>query len=97
MLVIQAKLEVQEGQIEVFLEAVGPLIEASRAEAGNVSYNLTCSVENTTEYYMLEEWEDLAAIDAHNKSKHFQDFQASVGTMLASAPRIQVLSTLEGK
>lgn len=97
MLVIQAKLEVQEDQIAAFLKEVEPLIVASREESGNISYKLTCAVENTTEFYMIEQWEDLAAIDAHNKSKHFQAFQAGVGSMLSAPPTIQVLSTLEGK
>ncbi|WP_430536578.1 putative quinol monooxygenase [Listeria rocourtiae] len=97
MLVIQARLEVQEDKVAVFLKQVEPLIEASRAEAGNISYKLTCAVENTTEFYMIEQWEDIAAIDAHNKSSHFQAFQASVGSMLNAPPIIQVLSTLERK
>ncbi|MBA3927916.1 putative quinol monooxygenase [Listeria rustica] len=97
MLVIQAKLEVQEDKIAAFLKEVEPLIEASKAESGNAGYTLTRSVEKPTEFYMIEQWEDLAAIEAHNKSEHFQAFQAGVGSLLSAPPAIQVLSKVEGK
>ncbi|MFY7750300.1 MAG: putative quinol monooxygenase, partial [Exiguobacterium acetylicum] len=68
MIAIEAKLEVQPAKREEFLAATKTLVEASRAEAGNIGYDLFQSTEDENVFMMIEKWEDQAAIEAHNTS-----------------------------
>lgn len=48
------------------MESVKELIEASRVEAGNVSYNLLKDTDKNDTYLMVEQWKDQEAVVAHN-------------------------------
>lgn len=59
-------------------EALGTVAEASRQEAGNISYVLHESAGNPLKFTILEEWESQDAIDFHNSTEHFLAFAAAV-------------------
>jgi quinol monooxygenase YgiN len=71
MLLIIAKNTVKQGTAEAFKEAAKPLIEGSRAEEGNISYDLFEDVANPNVLTFVERWKDEAAIKMHNASAHF--------------------------
>ncbi len=50
------------------------LVKASRAEAGNNSYDLHQEIDQPNRFVFIENWKSQAAIDAHNASEHFQAF-----------------------
>lgn len=54
------------------------VVDATRKEAGNVSYDLHQDVKNPLKYTILEVWKSQAAIDEHNESTHFKAFVAAV-------------------
>lgn len=89
MIAIEAKLEVQPAKRQEFLEATKTLIEGSRLEAGNISYDLFQSIENENVFMMIEKWEDQAAIETHNTSAHFGQFVAFAQTALAKPLDVQ--------
>ena len=71
MITIVAKSVLKEGKVEDFKVITRELIEASRKEAGCISYNLYQDVENHKILTFIEEWENLEAIERHNASEHF--------------------------
>ena len=71
MIKIIAKLQVKPECKEELIKLVTPLIEASRAEAGNIDYGLHESLEDPNSLAFIEIWKDQAAIDSHNASEHF--------------------------
>ncbi|MGX8176734.1 putative quinol monooxygenase [Exiguobacterium artemiae] len=89
MIAIEAKLEVQAAKRQEFLEATKTLIEGSRMEAGNISYDLFQSIEDENVFMMIEKWEDQAAIESHNTSAHFGQFVAFAQTALAKPLDVQ--------
>ncbi|QNR19573.1 antibiotic biosynthesis monooxygenase [Exiguobacterium sp. Helios] len=89
MIAIEAKLEVQPAKRQEFLEATKTLIEGSRLEAGNISYDLFQSIEDENIFMMIEKWEDQAAIETHNTSAHFGQFVAFAQTALAKPLDVQ--------
>lgn len=89
MIAIEAKLEVQPAKRQEFLEATKTLIERSRMEAGNISYDLFQSIEDENVFMMIEKWEDQAAIESHNTSAHFGQFVAFAQTALAKPLDVQ--------
>lgn len=78
-IVLVAALEVKpefRQAVQDFFEA--GMIAKSRAEAGNIQYDLHQSLENENMLMMIEIWANSAALDEHNASEHFQAFVAFV-------------------
>lgn len=71
MIQIVAKARLKPGCKQEFIRLAGPLVEGSRAEAGNVSYHLHESLEDADTVAFIEVWKDQAAIDFHNQTPHF--------------------------
>ncbi|ANU13930.1 antibiotic biosynthesis monooxygenase [Planococcus halocryophilus Or1] len=84
MIIIHANLQVQPAQEQAFLEAAKTVIEGSRQEAGNISYDLKKSTDQEQHYTMVEVWKDAEAIQAHNTSEHFQAFVQKAPTFMAA-------------
>ena len=58
------------------------LADASRAEAGNVSYGLYASADAPERVAFLEEWKDEAAVETHNATPHFTEICPALGAFL---------------
>ncbi|MDR1881962.1 MAG: antibiotic biosynthesis monooxygenase [Prevotella sp.] len=54
------------------------VVDETRKEDGNISYNLYRDCKNPLKYTILEEWKSQAAIDGHNESAHFKAFVAAI-------------------
>lgn len=92
MLIVHAHLQIIPNQEEAFLEAAKALLPASRAEEGNIAYNLMKSTEQEHHYTMVELWKDQAAIASHNASEHFQTFVKQASTFMAAPMDLQVFA-----
>lgn len=71
MISIIAKFIVAEGKSGEFLVLAKELVDATDKEPGCIAYILNQNVSNASEYIMIEQWQDQAAVDAHNTSDHF--------------------------
>ncbi|TSB47937.1 putative quinol monooxygenase [Alkalicoccobacillus porphyridii] len=85
MIIIHAKMSVKPEYKEEFLKEIEAVIEGTRAEAGNTSYELFQDPKDANGFVMVENWKDMEAVQAHNTSPHFQSFIAAAKDML-SAP-----------
>lgn len=74
MIKIVAKKHLKEDQIEKFIEMAQPLIESSRAEEGNIFYDLHRHASDPNILAYIECWKDKEAIDLHNNSSHFKKY-----------------------
>ena len=74
MITIVAKCSVKPSATDEFLELALPLVHASRAETGNVSYDLFRDLKIPSLFTFIECWKDQEAIDLHNVSEHFIEF-----------------------
>lgn len=83
MKVVIAKIQVIEGTQKEYLALVAPLIEASRAEAGNLCYILYQDVQDSTEFMVYEEYVNEEAFTLHSNSEAFKSFVQNVSTLLA--------------
>lgn len=92
MLIIHAHLQVKPEQEQAFLDASKQLIEDSRVEAGNISYDLKKSTDQDNHYTMVEIWKNMGAIETHNESEHFKAFVAQAQTFMAAPMDVQVYS-----
>ncbi len=67
-------------QNEALLDVLKPLVSASREEKGAVMYDLHSSEEGV--FVITEKWQSQAALDAHEATKHFTNFQEKRVTLL---------------
>ncbi len=80
--IIVARVTVKSGKEKAFLEVAKKLVEATRAEEGNVSYTLYQSPEQPTTFIFYEEYKDTAAFEAHASSEHFKTFADAIKDLL---------------
>ena len=60
------------------LTAIKAVVDATRKEQGNISYNVFEDVKNPLKFVFIETWKSQEAIESHNKSAHFNDFVKAV-------------------
>ncbi len=63
---------------DAVLRALCEVTDATRTEAGNISYTLHADVSNPLKFTILEVWQSQAAIDLHNEAPHFQAFKEAL-------------------
>ncbi|MBD7963554.1 putative quinol monooxygenase [Fictibacillus norfolkensis] len=90
MIIIHAGLTVQKEKEEAFLTEVKTLIEASRAESGNIQYDLKKDTEKEATYMMVEVWENQEAVQNHNTSEHFVAFGKKAQSFMAAPTDVKV-------
>lgn len=83
MLLVTARISVQPGAAEALLPAAAEMVAATRQEDGCLGYELLQVVGSETEFVMLEQWRDRAALDAHMVAPAMAAFGAAVGAHLA--------------
>jgi len=71
MITIVAKNSIKQEKVEEFKCLAEKLINESRKEKGNISYNLYQDINNCYVFTFIEEWENEDIIKTHNNSKHF--------------------------
>ncbi|MDE5832143.1 MAG: antibiotic biosynthesis monooxygenase [Desulfovibrio sp.] len=71
---IVAEMRFKPGQKEILKEAFKALVDDSRAEKGNISYELTEDLKDPDHVFVLETWASQEAIDEHMKTPHFTNF-----------------------
>lgn len=60
------------------LTALHNVVDATRKEDGNISYDLHKNTVTPLEYTILEVWKSQEAIDLHNASAHFDEFKKAI-------------------
>ncbi|TDQ41138.1 putative quinol monooxygenase [Aureibacillus halotolerans] len=90
MIIIHATMQVKPEKKDIFLQEMNAVIEGSRTEAGNNSYELFQDPSDANRFLMVENWKDMAAVEAHNTSSHFQTFSASAKELLSAPLKVDV-------
>jgi len=78
MIVVLGKMEVDEKDREAFMRAAGTLQQATRAEAGCVSYVFAQDVNDPLCFWLSECWESEAALGAHLQTPHIAAFRTQL-------------------
>jgi quinol monooxygenase YgiN len=90
MVYIIAYLNAHPGKGPEVLPLAAPLIEATRREAGCISYELYQKPGDPDTLVFVETWKDKAAVDAHFAEPHLKAFQAAMADLLIEA-RIELV------
>ena len=86
---IVASLTIQDEKHTADIEkALHAVVEATRQEEGNISYELHQDIANPLNYIFIEVWKSQEAIDAHNQSAHFHEFVSAVDGKVSLAVNV---------
>jgi len=96
MILVIAKLTVQEGKEDDFKAAGAEMVAAVKAsEAGRtLQYTLTQNQKNSSEFYFIEKYADADAATQHRTTPHMTAFGARIGPLLAGRAEITRLDTI---
>lgn len=84
MIYLVATLEIKPGSLPKIMEAVTPCIEATRQEAGCISYDLVQSLTDENTLMFVERWKDKVALDAHFQEPHLIAWRDAGGPYFVS-------------
>ena len=88
MIFITAKFRVRSEYADDWIAHTRDFTEATRAEPGNLWFDWSRSVEDPTEYVLVEAFRDGDAGAAHVQSDHFRAAMAALPAYLVETPRI---------
>jgi quinol monooxygenase YgiN len=88
MIFITAKFRVRPEDADRWPEIARSFTEATRAEEGCLWFDWSRSVDDPTEYVLVEAFRDGAAGGAHVRSEHFRAAQRELPQYLVATPRI---------
>lgn len=88
MIFITAKFRVRPEDADRWPEIVAGFTRATRNEPGCMWFDWSRSIEEPTEYVLLEAFRDQDAGVAHVQSNHFKTAQQSLPPHLTETPRI---------
>jgi len=82
-LTLIALLKAKLGQGDELGRRLLALSQPSRAEAGNINYDLHRSIEDPDAWMIYENWATPAALDVHFEMPYMQEFVTQIGKVLA--------------
>ncbi len=80
---VVAHFRAQEGKGAELGELLESLIEPTRAEPGNIGYELLANLDDERNFTFIEEYQDGDALDAHFKTSHIEAALARLPELLA--------------
>ena len=90
-------MKVREDAIEEAKAAALSITETSRAEAGNINYDIHQAIDDPTVFVWHETWANKTSIDEHFETDFFKDFYAKVGAVAAEPPMIMMTKMITEK
>ena len=88
MIFITAKFRVLPEHADAWPEISGPFTSATRNEPGCLWFDWSRSLDDPTEYVLVEAFRDGDAGAAHVQSPHFKQARLTLPPHLAATPRI---------
>jgi quinol monooxygenase YgiN len=88
MIFIVVKWRPKAEYVENFTDQVAEFTEATRNEPGNLFFEWSRGVDDSSEYVLVEGFRDGDAGTAHVTSEHFKKFVAGAPALLSSTPQI---------
>jgi len=88
MIFITAKFRIKPEDADRWPEISAEFTAATRAEPGCLFFDWSRSLENPTEYVLVEAFRDGEAGGAHVQSDHFKTAQTTLPPHLAATPQV---------
>jgi quinol monooxygenase YgiN len=89
---VVATLTVKPEMRAEFIEAAKACIVGTRAEPGNIAYDLHESVTDSSRMVFVEQWENAEALEPHRKADHMKAFGRVAVNCFAAPPKIEIIT-----
>ena len=97
MILIIGTVRIAESALEAARPVMARMIEASRAEAGCVSYAYSIDVLDPTVIHVTEAWSDRAALMAHFATPHLAEWRAHWADLGIDTRDLRLYETGDGE
>ena len=87
------KITLIPGQAQAFESAFKSRMEATRAEPGNVLFELSVHPQMPNVYMLHERWANLDAVENHMELEHMRTFWPLYFPMIARIPEFEIYAT----
>ena len=94
MISVIAKLPLQDGKIEEFIEAFEEIAKGVATEEGNFLYSLSFSKNDPHVAVIMERYQDKEALAAHSESDHYKAFGPRIKDLLAGPPEVTIMKEI---
>ncbi|MFB5147999.1 putative quinol monooxygenase [Burkholderia orbicola] len=71
------------------------MVAATRAETGNLRYDLFRQADGQPGFHLFEIYRDEAAVAAHRASEHYNAYRAKTADWLTESPVVKVLAAVD--
>ena len=82
LVTVIAHMRAQSGKEQELRDALEALIEPTSQEEGYVNYDLHQGIEDSSLFYLYENWESVETHEAHMHRPHLQDFGSRLDDLL---------------
>ena len=90
MHIIVAEMKALPGKVEQVTAVLETMLAPSRAEPGCISYRFFYSHEDSECIIFYEQWQDMAAIEFHFATEHFEALGGQLDGLLNGEPKIDI-------
>ncbi|MBN7274032.1 antibiotic biosynthesis monooxygenase [Ligilactobacillus pobuzihii] len=91
MKIVNASFTVRPGWQPYYEHFIEEMVERSRQENGNVSYDHYKKMDVSNEYEIIEQWADDEALETHKQSANYKEFWRGIGHYVKTEPTVTVL------
>ena len=88
MLIVSGIISVDPVDHDQMVELIGPLVEATLAEEGNVTYGFWASPSEPGVFRVYEEWSSPDAMGLHMASDHMATFLVGMGGLTVTGTEL---------
>ncbi|HEY2207249.1 MAG TPA: putative quinol monooxygenase [Pseudonocardia sp.] len=85
LVTVIASMRARAGMEEQLRAALEAAITPTKAEEGNVNYDLHQAVDDPAVFYFYENWVSAEALDQHMRSAHLRELAAHAGELVDGA------------
>ena len=96
-IILVARLKVKDDAVEEAKKAALAIVSDSRAEKGNINYDIHQAINDPTVFVWHETWASKAAIDEHFATTFFKDFSVKVEKIAVEPPQITLTKMISEK
>ena len=79
MIIVSGLIEIDPANHDAAVELATTLVEATRAEEGDIDYGFWADLTRPGVFRVYEEWQDEAALTAHFGEPHMATFMEGLG------------------
>jgi quinol monooxygenase YgiN len=91
---VVAHVRAQEGKEAELGAALQELVEPTRREAANITYELLVSVDDPRDFTFIETWTNADGLRAHSKTPHMQAARSKLAALIEGSLDVRIYTTV---